>query len=103
MRSVIDKIKAIKEQFYNDGSQEMLDSYIADIEEDAKVDAIRNQEGFQILLNRLKGAFHTRMSEVIKDDPELKSLYKVLRSMAGTGTEKIVEEIIEEHIEDVPE
>lgn len=102
MSSVIDKLKSLKDQFYNDGSQEMIDSYIADIEEDAKIDAIRGQEGFKILIDRLKGAFHTRMSAVIQDDPELKSLYKVLRSMAGSETHKIVEQIIEEHLEDEP-
>lgn len=97
---MFEKLLQLRGHLANDGSREVIDSLISEAKDQNAVKELRNQEGFKILMKSFRGAFHSRMQDVILQDPELKSLYRILKTMIGRDVDKEIEAIVDEFLEE---
>ena len=99
--SAIQKLKELRDKFANDGSREFADSLLKEYADERLVQELLNNEGFQKVLESLKQDFTARMTKIVNEDPELKSIKLMFaRTIGRTGTEQKIEQIINEYLEE---
>ncbi len=102
--SVIDKIKKLIPTLdKNDGSQDVAEGFIQDIEDSKEMDALLLNSAFKKILGKMKSDFTSRIDELVKQDSELRAMRRMfVRCVGRKGTEERVQAYISSYI-DSPE
>lgn len=93
---LINKLKKIIPNLADDGSKELAKHYVQILEDEKSLASLRNNLGFQIILDKMKSDFVNRMRDIVKDDPELSEIWKMYIRILGSGG---AEEEINKHLE----
>jgi len=99
--SIIDKLLKKREEFANDGSQEMIDYYIEAIEDEGDVEALLANCAFQKMLESMRSDFKARMREMVETDDRLWAIKSVfLRTLGKRGAEEQIESMLDDFLDE---
>lgn len=89
----------------NDGSKEVAESYLRELEDSGEFEAMLNNKSFKHVLENLRAEMRERFNELVEEDPVLKAQARLLvqtvgRSVARKEIEKTIAEFLGEEEDD---
>lgn len=80
--------QALAEKYtYSEDAQVLLESVAFEMEQLSIIDAMKHTEGWKILERKIKQELHSRIFELVKDDPRIKVLIDLI-TVADTKSAK---------------
>lgn len=84
----------------NDGSKEVALSYLSTLEEAEQMESLLQNKTFSLVIGKMKMDMRSRLSDVVKNDPELNAMKRMLaRTIGLRGAEAQIEQVIDEFLD----
>ncbi len=97
--NVIDKIKKLKRDLADDGSLELCDSWLKDIEDSKENRQLLKNEEFSAILDKMEVDFKEAMTKCVDMRPELKAIKTMFARVYGKKeVEKKINDLVDEFL-----
>ena len=93
-------IKIAKGNKFDEPSKVIANQLAKNIKREVDIEELLRTDGFKYVMEHLRGAFIARMTEIVKEDPELRTLKSLFAITLGAkGAEEKAKELFDEFIE----